>query len=550
MPAADGKLEKLHDPATPHFVRTLIHPLIALTRCFVHSLHMLALTPPLPRLFRGHRVEYTWRNSAATPEYAKGAYIVKLNKYGREFYAGVGYNNVPLPPVWGSSALFQSTGASDNVLGVVGESASALQLTSSAADTQSLFDAMTNFTVDADTAYTRPGGFAVLVLQQEKARGGGRGFAWRIVANGFRPDGCALDQLYKNARESVVLDPKDTDTQGGHATETMVRMASAKALAIARRQLNSSACARSSLVGMSVVDAFHRFTVATTWVEKITSTAERGGGWVVHTWASSSSSVTSTTSTQRHSYATRVISRTGNDFVVVSHFQSDPRPALCGAETSFEPTNGSGCPQHATGACSVGIPAFCECKAHFLPKFTALNAAASASSNGSVPLAIESAAVSIDFDMACFDDPATEDSRRNYIPDGLKGAVLAVTALTIGLALFCLVWTFRHRRSPIVLASQPPFLAFIVAGCILSTSSVVALGIDDRPEPGDTVDIAQTRADTACLVSVWFYVSRCQVRGVCMVSTHTAHVLLLLPTYSKLTLEKAYNHPLDPLTMI
>ena len=47
----------------------------------------------------GGWVSYTWRNSPEATLRVKGAYIIKVSMWGRDFCAGVGYS--VLPP-WGS----------------------------------------------------------------------------------------------------------------------------------------------------------------------------------------------------------------------------------------------------------------------------------------------------------------------------------------------------------------------------------------------------------------------------------------------------------------
>ena len=51
----------------------------------------------------GGWVSYAWRNAADEVLRTKGAYVISLNKWGRAFYAGVGYSL--LPPSGSGSSL-------------------------------------------------------------------------------------------------------------------------------------------------------------------------------------------------------------------------------------------------------------------------------------------------------------------------------------------------------------------------------------------------------------------------------------------------------------
>ena len=51
----------------------------------------------------GGWVSYAWRNAADEVLRTKGAYVISLHKWGRQFYAGVGYSL--LPPSGSGSSL-------------------------------------------------------------------------------------------------------------------------------------------------------------------------------------------------------------------------------------------------------------------------------------------------------------------------------------------------------------------------------------------------------------------------------------------------------------
>ena len=94
--------------------------------------------------------------------------------------------------------------------------------------------------------------------------------------------------------------------------------------------------------------------------------------------------------------------------------------------------------------------------------------------------------------------------------DRMRGVALVISCLSIIFALLCALWVFKNMSSKIVIASQPLFLFFIIAGCVISTSTVFALIVDDQvgpPESGDTPEHALARADGACMATPWLYVT-------------------------------------------
>ena len=55
------------------------------------AIRYLLITPTLPT-YHPHQVSYTWRNSPEATLRVKGAYIIKVSMWGRDFCAGVGYS--------------------------------------------------------------------------------------------------------------------------------------------------------------------------------------------------------------------------------------------------------------------------------------------------------------------------------------------------------------------------------------------------------------------------------------------------------------------------
>jgi len=135
----------------------------------------------------GGWVQYTWRSNMVDPAIEKVAYLVKISKYGRSFYAGVGYNNV----VWNPESAevcdssFAGTCAEDGVLAMVGHLTAVINNAQSQA---SLDAAFANATARDDLLYRSSGGFVMEVYDDSQV----------CAAYGGSPDfvGKSLERIF------------------------------------------------------------------------------------------------------------------------------------------------------------------------------------------------------------------------------------------------------------------------------------------------------------------------------------------------------------------
>ena len=84
----------------------------------------------------------------------------------------------------------------------------------------------------------------------------------------------------------------------------------------------------------------------------------------------------------------------------------------------------------------------------------------------------------------------------NHLHPGVRAGVLTLFGITFALALGFVVWTVRHKKDRVVLASQPFFLLTICAGTMIVSSAIVPLSIDDKVASLDGCSIA-------CNAFVW-----------------------------------------------
>jgi len=147
----------------------------------------------------GGWVRYPWRNGADAPQYDKVAYLVKVNKYGREFYVGVGYNRNKKAIAVNCSASFDAACSEDAVLGVVGHSAAAVSNAQSEDDLSAAFSEIT-YGKDFATGefsgtgqFKHPEGFFVQAYDE----------SWKCVADGADPAkvGRSLEDIFSPAME-------------------------------------------------------------------------------------------------------------------------------------------------------------------------------------------------------------------------------------------------------------------------------------------------------------------------------------------------------------
>mmetsp|Transcript_41589 Transcript_41589/g.66880 ORF Transcript_41589/g.66880 Transcript_41589/m.66880 type:complete len:390 (+) Transcript_41589:1431-2600(+) len=85
-----------------------------------------------------------------------------------------------------------------------------------------------------------------------------------------------------------------------------------------------------------------------------------------------------------------------------------------------------------------------------------------------------------------------------YLPEWFRGLSFFLFLLNVFLALGFMAWTFVSRNHPIVRASQPTFLYLVGIGCIMSSTSILTVGFDDKDYSDDTLD-------KVCMANIWFY---------------------------------------------
>merc|ERR1711981_1028184 len=110
--------------------------------------------------------------------------------------------------------------------------------------------------------------------------------------------------------------------------------------------------------------------------------------------------------------------------------------------------------------------------------------------------AVDEYAVGIGPDATCI--PA---ENMNFITPALRGFVYFLIALTLWVAVMCLGWIYRYRNNMLVKVAQPNCLGLIILGCIVSTTSIIPMGIET--EYRDSPDI--NGADAACMAVPWLW---------------------------------------------
>ncbi|KAH9262613.1 hypothetical protein BASA82_000361 [Batrachochytrium salamandrivorans] len=68
---------------------------------------------------------------------------------------------------------------------------------------------------------------------------------------------------------------------------------------------------------------------------------------------------------------------------------------------------------------------------------------------------------------------------RHLIPDGLRGLAFALFALLGIFEILCALWLVRHRKTRLVVNSQPVLMWLILLGCTIASLSLITLMSDD-----------------------------------------------------------------------
>jgi hypothetical protein len=86
----------------------------------------------------------------------------------------------------------------------------------------------------------------------------------------------------------------------------------------------------------------------------------------------------------------------------------------------------------------------------------------------------------------------------NTVSGGARVVAVVASFLLALTAIYFAIWTFRHRRSHVVRASQPGFLLVVCAGCFLMFVSAIPISSDSPP-------LSEELADFSCMCGYWPY---------------------------------------------
>mmetsp|Transcript_27646 Transcript_27646/g.43892 ORF Transcript_27646/g.43892 Transcript_27646/m.43892 type:complete len:643 (-) Transcript_27646:752-2680(-) len=86
----------------------------------------------------------------------------------------------------------------------------------------------------------------------------------------------------------------------------------------------------------------------------------------------------------------------------------------------------------------------------------------------------------------------------NYISTGVRYFTIFLASIVFILAVIFATWTFVHSATPIILASQPLALYQMCFGAVISTSSTIFSGMDDR-------EYSPSMLGTTCNLSIWLW---------------------------------------------
>ncbi len=87
-------------------------------------------------------------------------------------------------------------------------------------------------------------------------------------------------------------------------------------------------------------------------------------------------------------------------------------------------------------------------------------------------------------------------AKGNLTPIYMKGIALFFSAFSMFLAIVFAAWTWRHRKTRVIMASQPFFLYLVLLGVALVAASIIPYTIDDQT-------FSQSTCDKACSAVLW-----------------------------------------------
>jgi gamma-aminobutyric acid type B receptor len=92
----------------------------------------------------------------------------------------------------------------------------------------------------------------------------------------------------------------------------------------------------------------------------------------------------------------------------------------------------------------------------------------------------------------------------NHADASIKAVSVAFASISIAFSFGILCWLLTHWSEKIVKMSQGEFLIMIIVGCVISSSTIFTILVDD--EGVDTSDpLVQAQLDMSCMSSVWLY---------------------------------------------
>jgi hypothetical protein len=92
----------------------------------------------------------------------------------------------------------------------------------------------------------------------------------------------------------------------------------------------------------------------------------------------------------------------------------------------------------------------------------------------------------------------------NHIQPLLKVIGMILLGINVVLVVGCAVWLFWQRNAPQVKVSQPFFLGLVLVGCLVSSSTIFWLGLEDD-KGGDNGDEDSSGSSPPCMAIPWFY---------------------------------------------
>jgi len=86
----------------------------------------------------------------------------------------------------------------------------------------------------------------------------------------------------------------------------------------------------------------------------------------------------------------------------------------------------------------------------------------------------------------------------HYRPSYLNDLGIALCVVNMALSLGFGMWVAYHRNDKVIKASQPHFLYLVCVGCMISSVSLIFIGVDDKNHTAEELD-------GMCQATAWFY---------------------------------------------